>query len=94
MALPIEIKFQSMGRHIALYYFLNPGDEITTHTHPVDHDIVVVAGRFQIGGVVDGKEISYEVEAPHKVYVQSPSQHSYKALTPNAITMNIFAQVE
>jgi hypothetical protein len=90
MPLPIEVKFQSMGRHMVLYYFQNTGDELPTHSHTISHDGIAAAGRFQVTGEVNGQQVSHEIDHPHKINIPSMIPHSFKALTPNSILLNVF----
>lgn len=90
MALPIEVRFQTVGRPFAIYYFKDVGDELPLHHHPVDQASIVVAGKVKAVGIVNGKKVEHEISHPHLIYMEAPHPHSLVALEPNTIVVNAF----
>lgn len=87
MAQPTHIQYRSRGSWINHYHFHKAGDILPVHSHPVDHDGMLIKGRIKVITPHQGEQ---ELPVGHMVTLHSPHLHGFQALEDDTHLINVF----
>ncbi len=77
------------GQQFLVWRFPRAGGMIPPHSHPYEHDSILLQGTVTLTGDHEGRN-GIRVTAPDTVFFKPGVSHSIKALTDNVIMIHVY----